>query len=65
MHNTFIHEDGEISIRMDRTVIVDRLPLGDVHDRPLCANLGSHSGEFKSLCVNNLGNQRVHARLTL
>ena len=65
IHSTIIHENGEISIRMDRIVIVDRLLLEDGHDRPLCTNFGLHSGEFSILRVNNLGNQRVRDRVSL
>ena len=53
------------SIRMDRIVIVDHLLLEDGHDRPLCTNFGSHSGEFRILRTNNLGNPRVCDRLSL
>ena len=65
MRNTNNHGNEGLSIRMDRIVIVDRLPLDDGHDRPLCTNFGSHSGEFNILRANNLGNQRVRDGLTL
>ena len=65
MRSTIDHENGDISIRMDRNVMVDRLPLEDGHDRPLCANFGSQSGEFSILRANNMGNQRMRDRLTL
>ena len=65
MRNTNNHGNEGISIRMDRIVIVDRIALDDGHDRPLCTNFGSHSGEFSILRANNLGNQRVRDRLTL
>ena len=35
MFSTFNIRNGYFSIRMDRTVIIDRLLQGDVHDRPL------------------------------
>ena len=62
MRNTNNHENGEIGIKIDRIVIIDRRLLEDGHDRPLCTNFGSHSGEFSILCVDNLGNQRVRDR---
>ena len=65
MCNTINHGNGYFGFRMDRIVIVDRLPQRDVHDCPLGTNFGSHGGEFKILCVNNLENQRVRDKLTL
>ena len=65
MRNTNNHEKEGNSIRKDRIVIVDRLLLEDGHDRPLCTNFGTHSGEFNILRTNNLGNQRVRDRVTL
>ena len=65
MCNTNSHGNEGNGIRKDRIVIVDCLLLEDDHDRPLCTNFGTHSGEFKILCVNNLENQRVRDKLTL
>ena len=65
MRNTNNHGIEGNSIRKDRIVIVDHLLLEDDHDRPLCTNFGSHSGEFSILRVYNLGNQRVRDRVTL
>ena len=65
MRNTNDQGNGEISIKMDRILIVDPLLLEDGHDRPLFTNFGSHSGEFTILRANNLGNQWVRVRLAL